>query len=161
MLRRSGTASIPPISLVLLSETSRYIDGLTAYRGDDVAAWVEYFCDVVERATQRSAVLGARLTQIQSVWLDMAGRPRADASVRRVIALIPYQPILDAAAVAQALGVSDVAARNALNTLDAAGVLSQVHLAQTRVAHQGSSRIASRSEPMAARCSASVGAIGR
>ena len=40
------------------------------------------------------------------------------AAARRVLAVLPQNPVLDAATLAHALGVSERASRTALNTLD-------------------------------------------
>ncbi len=43
--RRLAPDYLPPISVVLAAARDRYIAGLTKFRGDDVAAWVEQFAE--------------------------------------------------------------------------------------------------------------------
>ena len=132
--RRRGLSNrfAPPISIVLAANGDRYVQGLTAYRAGDIPAWCRFFAGVVIDAAGRSRSLAADLAVLQADWLEMAKRPRSDSTAARLIAAIPEQPILDARTVAEMLGVSEVAARNALNALEAAAVLRPVVFGKQR-----------------------------
>ena len=58
--------------------------------------------------------------------MAQAGHPRRGSAARRLIALLPGQPILRVSAVVALIGASVTAAHNAVNELERAGVLKQV-----------------------------------
>jgi Fic family protein len=134
VFRRRGLSSrfAPPISIVLAANGQRYVEGLTAFRAGRVSDWCTFFARVTVDAAQRSRALAADLAELQVEWLEMAKRPRSDSTAARLIEAIPVQPILDARMVAGMLSVSEVAARNALNALEAAGVLRPVVFGKQR-----------------------------
>lgn len=134
VFRRRGLASrfAPPISIVLAANGARYVDGLSAFRAGAVSAWCAFFARVTIDAVARSEALAADLADLQAGWLAQAGHPRSDSTATRLIEILPGQPIVDARSVAQALGVSPVAARNALNALASAGVLRPTVLGRMR-----------------------------
>ncbi len=134
IFRRRGLSSlfVPPISIVLAANGARYVEGLTAFREGRSAEWCVFFARVVTDASRRSQELAADLARVQSNWLERAGRPRADSAAARLIGEIPGQPVLDARLVATTLNVSDVAARNALNALEASNVLQPVVFGKQR-----------------------------
>jgi Fic family protein len=134
VFRRRGLASrfAPPISVVLATNGSRYVEGLTAYRSGDLAEWCRFFAEVAIDAASRARTLAADLAVLQVEWLERAKRPRAHSTAARLIASIPAQPVLDAKTVADMLSVSEVAARNALNALEEASVLRPVNFGRKR-----------------------------
>ncbi|MBA3235310.1 MAG: Fic family protein [Chloroflexi bacterium] len=134
VFRRRGLSNrfTPPISIVLAANGVRYVEGLDAYRQGSPSDWVRFFARVTVDAAQRSEVLAADLAELQSEWLEMAGRPRSDSTAARLIEAIPGQAIIDAKTVATMLTVSDVAARNALNGLQASGVLRPIVFGKQR-----------------------------
>ena len=134
VFRRRGLSSrfAPPISIVLAANGLRYVEGLDAYRQGSPSEWVRFFARVTVDAVQRSEVLAGDLAELRTEWLEMAGRPRSDSTAARLIEAIPGQPIIDAKSVATMLSVSDVAARNALNGLEAAGVLGPIVFGKQR-----------------------------
>jgi Fic family protein len=134
VFRRRGLSNrfAPPISIVLAANGPRYVEGLDAYRQGSPSEWVRFFARVTVDAVQRSEVLAADLAELQAEWLEKAGRPRSDSTAARLIEGIPGQPIIDARTVATMLSVSDVAARNALNGLQSAGVLRPIVFGKQR-----------------------------
>lgn len=134
VFRRRGLSSrfAPPISIVLAANGQRYVEGLTAFRTGDASAWCTFFARVTVDAANRSRGLAADLAGLQFEWLEMAKRPRSDSTAARLIEAIPAQPMLDAHTVATMLSVSEVAARGALNALEAAGVLRPVVFGKQR-----------------------------
>jgi Fic family protein len=119
---------IPPISLALSRQSDEYVDALTAWRFQEGGArhWITLLARATEDAALASARLAAQVADLQERWREEAGRPRADSAAAAVIDLLPAYPILDAQKVAEMTGRSEVAARNALNHLQEAGVLQQV-----------------------------------
>jgi Fic family protein len=134
VFRRRGLASryAPPISIVLAANGSRYVEGLTAFRDGRIGAWCAFFARVTSDAIARSRRLAADLAALQGEWFERARRPRSDSAAARLIGAIPAQPILDARTTGTLLSVSDVAARNALNALEAAGVIRPVVFGKRR-----------------------------
>lgn len=134
VFRRRGLSArfAPPISVVLAANGARYVEGLNAYRRDAVADWCRFFARVTVDAVHRSRTLAADLAGLQLDWLEMAGKPRSDSAAARLLWALPGQPVVDARAVASMLSVSEVAARNALNALESAGVLRPIAFAKKR-----------------------------
>lgn len=125
ILRRGGEAInyIPPISLVLAATKKSYIAGFGDFSRGDVSSW----CDLFAAATQKSAVeaerMAAQIDERQVAWLERLGNPRADAVVRKLIAQLPGQPVMDVAAGRSLTGRSHEAVRNALVQLEGAGIV--------------------------------------
>lgn len=125
ILRRGGEAVnyIPPISLVLAATKKSYIAGFGDFSRGDVSSW----CDLFAAATQKSAVeaerMAAQIDERQVAWLERLGNPRADAVVRKLIAQLPGQPVMDVAAGRSLTGRSHEAVRNALVQLEGAGIV--------------------------------------
>jgi len=137
ILRRRGVALnyVPPISVVLASSRERYITGLTGFRGDDVAQWIEHF----SAAVAHSAVLASRYLQhvdaLMTRWreqLSSAASPRADATAWAIINALPAHPMLTGATAAAATGRSRGPVYLAIAELEAAGVLIPVSTSRGR-----------------------------
>jgi Fic family protein len=125
--RRSLTPHfVPPVSLVLATNATRYVEGLTAYRAGDILGWCRTFIRTLHTATEHARRLDTDILALQATWREAAGDPRSDSAAERLIQRLPARPVLNAE-VAQALvGGSEVAVRAALNVLSEAGVLKQV-----------------------------------
>jgi len=129
VLRRRGEVRnyIPPISLVLASEPKSYVGGLGAYSIGDVSRWCERFADATVRAAQGAERLAEAIEERQVEWLERLGHPRSDSAARQLISALPAQPVIDVP-VAQALtGKSHVAVGNALQQLEAAGIINKLN----------------------------------
>ena len=146
LTRRGLTrAAVLPVSLVLLTRSQEYVDGLTAYRyigGADgpesaagVSVWLETFLRAVDVAVEQAQHFIARLGELQQHWSEryLAHRqsngavrqPRADSAVMRLLPLLPEAPVSTPHSVQRLLDVSAPAARTALEELANAGVLSR------------------------------------
>jgi len=128
VLRRRGTASayLPPISVVIAGARSRYIAGLTSFRGDGVQQWIEYFAGVTTRASRLAQRYLDAVRALQADWRSMlseATDPRADAAAWAVIDVLPAHPMLSAPVAVAATGRAKAAVYQALDQLEAAGVL--------------------------------------
>ncbi len=128
VLRRRGVAAryVPPVSVILATNASAYIAGLTDYRAGDVAGWCALFATALRTAGDRALALTVRLQELQAEWRERAGRPRRDSTASKILALLPAYPIMNVETARALAGVSDEAARVALQTLEQAGILSQV-----------------------------------
>ena len=128
ILRRRGLSRrvMPPISVALAANTGRYIAGLTSYRSGNLAEWCTIFSEATHIAAERAAELGIALLNVKSEWLERAGRPRRGSSARRLVEGLSGHPLLSVALASELLGVSEEAARLALNQLAERSVLRQV-----------------------------------
>ncbi|MGH7700451.1 MAG: Fic family protein [Gemmatimonadales bacterium] len=132
VLKRRGLARayVPPISVVLAANRDRYIKGLTVFREDDVAKWVEHFA----AATCTSATLAeaylSRVRELTESWrAQLRSRPappRADAAAWALIDILPGHPVITAAVAAAAASRSKPQTYEAIEQLVAAGVLVPV-----------------------------------
>lgn len=126
MLRGSGTTSqvTVPVSAGLLANPQEYFDALTSYRRGDVVPIVRVFTDSTFRALENSRRLVDEINATQEAW-----RSRLDArrgsTARRALDILPAQPVVTIAHLAEQLEVSIPAASNAIATLTDAGILEQ------------------------------------
>lgn len=146
LTRRGLTGSaVLPVSLVLLTRSDAYTDGLTAYRydgpsdgpaaGAGVTAWLSVFLDVVEVSVRQVHQFTVDLAELRAEWAkrhiahrmsrDLRNRPRANSAVARLLDLLPEVPLVTARTVQRLLHVSFPAARKALDELVAARILHQ------------------------------------
>ncbi|MFI6741289.1 Fic family protein [Nonomuraea sp. NPDC050451] len=145
VLARRGLTphAILPISLVLLTRSDAYIDGLTAYRyaGDPHSAesqqgsntWLRVFLAAAATAVEQAERFADELDELHSEWLERHRRyresqglrasPRADSAVARLLNLLPAVPLVTARTVQCLLSVTHPAARQALEELAGAGIL--------------------------------------
>lgn len=146
LVRRGLTRSaLLPVSLVLLTRSQTYLDGLTKYRyqGDSgsepahlaAAAWVAVFLDAVEIAVEQAKLFGCEVANLTEAWsarlavyrgkTGVRGQPRAGSASARLLALLPELPVLTARSAARSLGVTFPAARNALEELAESNILQR------------------------------------
>lgn len=129
ILRRRGLTPnyVPPISIILAARRDQYFAGLEDFRGDGLYRWLDFFADTTDTAAREAEQLAAIMDALQAQWLERFPRaPRADAAVRRVLAMLPARPVLDVRVVMSRLGISERAAGAALGELEEVGVLTQV-----------------------------------
>ncbi|MDT3439736.1 Fic family protein [Pseudofrankia sp. BMG5.37] len=146
VLTRRGLSrtAVLPVSLVLLTQSDAYIEGLTAYRyngspRDEAAqtgvnAWLTGFLNAVDLAVGQARAFSADVATLERVWAERlaehrqaAGRTsqaRAGSSLRRILEMLPEVPVMTARTVERMLGVSFPAAKSALEELLAAGILT-------------------------------------
>lgn len=130
VLRRRGLTPrfVPPVSLVLATNASRYVDGLTAFREADPLTWCRTFIRTLYSAAEHAKRFNGDLSAMQDRWREAAGYPRSDSAAERIIQLLPAHPVLNAESAQALVGGSSVAVRNALNELTSAQVLKQVSI---------------------------------
>lgn len=117
---------VPPVSLVLATESDAYVKGLTAFRTGDPADWYLDFALTVIRACRAARQLSAQVDELERRWMADAGNPRRNSTARRLIEMLPGHPILRVSHVTETLAVSASAAHRAVNELEEAGVLKQI-----------------------------------
>jgi len=136
--------AVLPISLVLSTMRSRYVEGLTTYRVADSAdsvtgmaarsAWIKVFADATIVAVEQARQIAAELRDLRSQWDDKIAQSRAargatralrsDSATAAILADLPATPVLTSATVTRIHDVSRVAAGKALEELRGAGILS-------------------------------------
>lgn len=122
--RGTSTVVNPPISRILVENRQAYVDGLTAYRGGDIDAWLMFFFEVVESAVSYTNALALRLQILTEEWLDRLGGTHEDALARRLVDQLMGRPILAASDVAELYDVTERGARAALDGLVERGILT-------------------------------------
>lgn len=147
VLARRGLAprAILPVSLVLATLRDSYVGGLTAFRyigeplGDPavngVATWLERFVDAAKIAVEQAERLAREVDLLRDEWRQRLAdwrtqhgkrpEPRAGSAISRVLELLSEAPMLTARTVERLLDVSFPRARDALDELAEAGVLSR------------------------------------
>ncbi|MGK2886919.1 MAG: Fic family protein [Rhodococcus sp. (in: high G+C Gram-positive bacteria)] len=144
ILRRRGLAPrfVPPISLVLATWASDYIAGLTAYRHvgahdsperfTGAAAWLRTFATAAHRSCHDAEEYATRIGALDTRWREQLGRVRANSAVELLLDVLPGAPVLTVESAAELIGRSDMRTGQAINRLEAAGVLRQRNLGRQR-----------------------------
>jgi len=123
--RRLSRSYLPPVSLVLASEADRYVAGLGSWRRGVDDDWYRVFIDALYRAAAGARHFAADVAELQERWMKKAGDPRRGSGPRRLIELLPSQPVLDVKTATDLLGGSAERSRQALARLQEAGVVRQ------------------------------------
>ena len=129
VLRRRGLAPhfLPPISVALANARQRYVDGLTVFRGDGVAQWVEHFTDATARSARLASAYVGAVGALSARWRDQlaaSGRaPRAGAAAWALIDVLPAHPIISAPVATVATGRVKTAIYDAIEQLVDAEIL--------------------------------------
>jgi Fic family protein len=128
VLRRGGAVKsvVPPISLVLATNSDAYIAGLGAWRGESPSEWILFFAGVTITATREARRLAEMVGQMQRTWLDRAGQPRRGSSARKLIEQLPAEPIISINRAIELTGATRPAVDRAFTTLERARVLTRL-----------------------------------
>ena len=131
VLRRRGLAPafVPPISVVLARDMDRYLKGLTLFREDRLADWIELFAAAAAEAATLAAHYAIRVGDLQDEWrerLRQHAKPRADAAAWGLITVLPAHPIITVPVAVAAAGRTKPAVANAIEQLEAAGILTRL-----------------------------------
>ena len=125
--RQLAADYLPPISVVLATARDRYVAGLTKFRGDAVAAWVEQFAEATARATWLAHAYVVAVRTLQERWRTQLGTspgaPRRDAAAWAILDVLPAHPVLTAPAATAATQRATRSIYDAIEKLVAAGVL--------------------------------------
>jgi Fic family protein len=118
-----------PVSAGLLHDMGIYFDALDEYRRGRPAAIVAAVAEASFAAVGNGRALVADIQSAAKRW-DAQIRARSDSSVHRVKEYLLRQPVVNTRTVATELGISEVAAQNAINVLVDAGVLTKASTGQ-------------------------------
>ncbi len=126
LLKGKGLATrlTVPISAGLLTDTSGYFAALGSYRDGDLVPIVDQVARAALRAVGHGRWLSERLVEVKDGWLASA-RFRKGSAGRRLVDVLVGQPAVNLRFVEQALGISQTAARRAIDQLAALGILSE------------------------------------
>ncbi|WP_040420960.1 Fic family protein [Corynebacterium timonense] len=116
-----------PLSAGLLGDLDSYFAALDAYRAGRPAEIIELFVRSALGAVERGTWLATELTILREEWESML-TARGGALVWRLIPLLLQRPVVTSKIVAEELGASQVSARNALDSLEEAGILASAKL---------------------------------
>ena len=111
-----------PVSAGLLADTGAYFAALNTYRDGDAAPIVERFTQASILAIANGRQLVADLRDIRENWNDVI-TARSDSAVWKVADLLTRRPVVNAALLAQELGIESTNAHRYLNPLTEAGIL--------------------------------------
>lgn len=131
LLRRRGLAPafVPPISVILARDRSRYIRGLTLFREDRTAECLGIFASAAAQAATLAVRYADQVTELQNHWrkqLREATSPRADSAAWMIIDVLPAYPVLSAPVAVTATKRTKPAVNHAVRQLVNAGVLKPV-----------------------------------
>ncbi len=127
VLRRGAVASriVPPVSVVLATNRSRYVDGLTAYRQGDLNGWLLFFARSLSDAAAASRRLGLRLSELEASWKATV-RPRKGSGAERLMGSLAAHPVLSVKVALEAIGGTFQSVNTAIDRLESAGILRAV-----------------------------------
>lgn len=128
VLRRRGLtpAFVPPVSVVLARDKDRYLRGLTLFREDRLADWIELFAAATAEAATLATHYATRVGELQDWWRERLrehSNPRVDAAAWSLIAVLPAHPIITVPVAVAATQRTKPAVANAIEELEAAGIL--------------------------------------
>ena len=131
VLRRRGLTPsfVPPISVVLARDKDRYLKGLTMFREDGVAEWIEIFAAATAEAAMLAAHHTNRVGELQDQWrerLRQHANPRIDAAAWSLITILPAHPIITVPVAVAATSRTKPAVANAIEQLEGAGILTRL-----------------------------------
>lgn len=131
VLRRRGLtpAFVPPISVVLARDKDRYLNGLTLFREDLLADWIELFAAATAEAATLAARYAIRVGDLQDEWRERLrhhSNPRSDAAAWSLISVLPAHPIITAPVAVAAVGRTKPAVANAIEQMEDAGILTRL-----------------------------------
>ena len=127
--RRLAPDYVPPISVSLAAHRSRYIEGLIAFREDDLPRWLSLFAEAAAHSAGLARAHLDAVTVLQERWreqLRTAADPRSDSVAWHLIDVLPAYPVLSLPAAVAATGRTKAVVNAALAQLEDAGVLERL-----------------------------------
>jgi Fic family protein len=140
VLRRRGLATrvLPPISLVLATWATDYVDGLqaTRYRGpasstaaqNGINLWVARFAAACLRAVADASDFEKQSELLQEEWRAGLGSVRANSATDLLLRALPGAPLLTVKSAAALIGRTFPAANEAIKKLVDADILHPVRV---------------------------------
>ncbi len=128
----------PPLYLSgrLLRHRRAYYDALAEVQlRANWGPWVRLLCRSVVEASDGAIAIAKDLDNIRRDWLSRMAELRADATALRLPTFLLGHPVVSVTQVAQAFGISFVAANRAIDQLVARAILSEPLRPRNRVFH--------------------------
>lgn len=124
MLKHRGTASrvTVPVSSGLLANVRGYHEALNAFREGEPDAIITQCAEASFLAIENGATLAADVSDIAASWQELV-LARKDAAVWRVLDLLERQPVVNAAALQDKLGLDYRRAKRAMDELESVGIV--------------------------------------
>lgn len=144
VLRRRGIAPrfVPPISLILATWATDYVEGLMEFRhlgaSDSIerskaaASWVRLFAVATRRACVNAHRYCLEIETLTEGWREAVGGARAKSSADLLIGILPGAPVVTVDSASKLIGRSKARTTDAVNSLLAAGVLIQRNVGRKR-----------------------------
>lgn len=138
VLRRRGLAprALPPISLILATRASDYIDGLiaTRYEGpsdgkaahDGLNLWVGRFASAARRSVLDATTFEGRVDELEESWRERLGAVRRGSATDILLQKLPALPILTVNSAAALIGRSFLATNQAIDRLAKENILTSI-----------------------------------
>jgi Fic family protein len=138
ILKRRGLAQrvLPPVSLLLATWSTSYIEALMATRyvndpdsdeaKEAMDGWIALFSAACKHAVSDAAAFEKRIKGIQEEWRSKIGKVRRNSAIDLLIAALPGAPIITASSAATLIGRTFQAANEGIEKLRGSGILSQV-----------------------------------
>jgi len=140
--RRLTTAISPPVSLILATRARDYIEGLSATRyegssdspqaSEGLNIWMGTFAAACTRAALDAVAFEKRIQSIKEDWRHRLGIIRKHSVALRVIDLLPGAPIISIAEVQKVTGSSLSSISEAVERLEAAGIIAPIATGRKR-----------------------------
>ncbi len=133
--RETGSTVLPPLSIAFARPEARYVDGLNAFRRDDLDGWLTVFATAVSFAAHATIGLAREVERLQRSWREQLTEararsglrpPRADAGVLAALEILPDMPAFHTRDLAQRLDRSWRAAQDAVEALVSVGIVKQL-----------------------------------
>ncbi|MGF1664502.1 MAG: Fic family protein [Kineosporiaceae bacterium] len=127
--RRLAPDYVPPISVSLAAHRSRYIEGLVAFREDDLSRWLSLFAEAAAHSAGLARAHLDAVRLLQDRWreqLRAGADPRSDSVAWHLIDVLPAYPVLSLPAAVAATGRTKAVVNAALGHLEDAGVLERL-----------------------------------
>lgn len=138
ILRRRDLSArvLPPVSLVLATWATDYVEGLTGTRYVDapgskaahegINRWIARFAAACKRAVEDAGAFEERADEIQNEWRVRLGKVRAKSATDLLLRMLPGAPIITVNSASVLIDKSYKAASQAVTDLADRGILTQV-----------------------------------
>ena len=144
ILRRRGLALrfVPPISLVLATWATDYIAGLTAFRhigtstsserSTGAGTWLRTFATAANRSCGDAEAYASQIDSLDAAWRKRLGPVRANSAAALLLNVLPGVPMITVESAARLIERSEMRTGEAVNRLEAAGVVRQRNVGRQR-----------------------------
>ena len=142
LFRSLAPRFVPPISLVLATWAGDYIAGLTTFRhvgapdsperSAAAGTWLRTFATAAHRSCNDAEAYAERIETLDARWREQLGRVRASSAVELILDVLPGVPVITVESAARLIGRSEMRTGEAVNRLEAAGILRQRNVGRQR-----------------------------